>query len=87
MLAEVAQIAQEIVVIDRGRVGAQASVADFTASLGGGTASRVRTPSLALLGNALDAAGLAFELLGPDLCGCTTSLPRSSAPSPPTRAP
>ena len=67
VLAEVAQIAQEIVVIDRGRVRAQASVADFTASLGGGTASRVRTPSLALLGNALDAAGLAFELLGPDL--------------------
>ena len=67
VLAEVAQTADEIVVIDRGRVLAQAPVGDFTASLGGETATRVRTPSLAALAAALAAAGHEYQRLEPDV--------------------
>jgi ABC-2 type transport system ATP-binding protein len=67
VLAEVAQTADEIVVIDRGRVVAQAPVGDFTASLGGETATRVRTPSLAALAAALAAAGHEYQRLEPDV--------------------
>ncbi len=67
VLAEVAQIAQEIVVIDDGRVVAQGPVADFTSNPAGGAASRVRTPSVALLADALDAAGHRYDLLDPTL--------------------
>jgi ABC-2 type transport system ATP-binding protein len=65
--AEIAQTADEIVVIDRGRVVAQSSVADFTGSPGADTATRVRTPSLAALAAALAAAGHDFERLEADV--------------------
>jgi ABC-2 type transport system ATP-binding protein len=67
VLSEVAQTADEIVVIDRGRAVAQAPVDEFTASLGGETATRVRTPAPAVLAAALTAAGHGFEELEPDL--------------------
>ena len=64
---EIAQTADEIVVIDRGRVVAQSSVADFAGIPGGDTATRVRTPSLAALAAALAAAGHDFERLEADV--------------------
>jgi ABC-2 type transport system ATP-binding protein len=67
VLSEVAQTAQEIVVIGEGRVLAQAPVGDFTSGLAGGRATRVRTPSLAALSAALDAAGHRYERLEHDL--------------------
>jgi ABC-2 type transport system ATP-binding protein len=67
VLAEIAETADEIVVIDRGRVVAQSSVADFTGSPGADTATRVRTPSLAALAAALAAAGHDFERLEADV--------------------
>ena len=67
VLAEVAQTAEEIVVIGEGRVLAQAPVGDFTSDLSGGASTRIRTPSLDLLTGALDAAGHRYERLEPDL--------------------
>ena len=67
VLAEVAQTVEEIVVIGEGRVLAQAPVADFTSGLAGGKATRVRTPSLDLLTDALDAAGHRYERLEHDV--------------------
>lgn len=67
VLAEVAQTAKEIVVIDRGRVLAQAPVSEFTASLGGKTATRVRTPSATVLAAAITAAGHEYRRLEPDV--------------------
>jgi ABC-2 type transport system ATP-binding protein len=54
LLSEVAQIAEELVVIRRGKLVAQASLAEFTA--GGGGQVRVRAANLAGLGEALAAA-------------------------------
>ena len=67
VLAEVAQTVEQIVVIGEGRVLAQAPVADFTSGLAGGKATRVRTPSLDLLTDALDAAGHRYERLEHDV--------------------
>jgi ABC-2 type transport system ATP-binding protein len=67
VLAEVAQTAEEIVVIGEGRVLAQAPVGDFTSDLSGGASTRIRTPSLDLLTGALDAAGHRYERLEHDL--------------------
>ncbi len=67
VLAEVAQTAQEIVVIDRGRVVAQAPVGEFTADLGGKPATRVRTPSVSVLAAALTAAGYVHRQLDADV--------------------
>jgi ABC-2 type transport system ATP-binding protein len=67
VLAEVAQTAEEIVVIGEGRVLAQAPVGDFTSDLSGGASTRIRTPSLDLLTGALDAAGHRYERLERDL--------------------
>jgi ABC-2 type transport system ATP-binding protein len=56
LLSEVAQIAEELVVIRKGKLVAQASLAEFTA--GGGGQVRVRAADLAGLGEALaEAAG------------------------------
>jgi ABC-2 type transport system ATP-binding protein len=51
LLSEVAQIAEELVVIRKGRLVAQASLAEFTA--GGGSRVRVRAADLSSLGEAL----------------------------------
>ena len=67
VLAEVAQTAEEIVVIGQGRVLAQGPVGDFTSGRAGGRATRVRTPSLDVLAAALDAAGHRYERLEHDL--------------------
>ncbi len=67
VLAEVAQTAHKIVVIDRGRVLAHAPVGEFTATLGGEAATRVRTPSPAVLAHALTAAGHDYRQLEPDV--------------------
>ena len=67
VLGEVAQTAEEIVVIGEGRVLAQAPVGDFTSDLSGGASTRIRTPSLDLLTGALDAAGYGYERLEHDL--------------------
>jgi ABC-2 type transport system ATP-binding protein len=67
VLAEVAQTAEEIVVIGEGRVLAQAPVGDFTSDLSGGASTRIRTPSLDVLTGALDAAGHRYERLEHDL--------------------
>lgn len=67
VLAEVAQTVQEIVVIDHGRVLAQAPVEEFTANLGGDLATRVRTPSLDVLAAAITAAGHAYQQVETDV--------------------
>ena len=67
VLAEVAQTAEEIVVIGEGRVLAQAPVGDFTSDLSGGASTRIRTPSLDVLTGALAAAGHRYERLEHDL--------------------
>jgi ABC-2 type transport system ATP-binding protein len=63
VLAEVAQTAEEIVVIGGGLVLAHAPVGEFTSDLSGGASTRIRTPSLDLLTGALDAAGHRYERL------------------------
>ena len=67
VLAEVAQTADEIVVIDHGRVLAQSPVAEFTGHVNGRAASRVRTGSPTVLAEALTAAGHQYELLDGDV--------------------
>jgi ABC-2 type transport system ATP-binding protein len=67
VLAEVAQTADEIVVIDHGRVLAQSPVAEFTGHVNGRAASRVRTASPTVLAEALTAAGHRYELLDGDV--------------------
>jgi ABC-2 type transport system ATP-binding protein len=64
VLAEVAQTADEIVVIDHGRVLAQSPVAEFTGHVNGRATSRVRTASPTVLAEALVAAGHRYELDG-----------------------
>jgi ABC-2 type transport system ATP-binding protein len=69
VLGEVAQIADDVVVIDRGRLVAVGSVADLTASVG--ERIRVRTPDAGRLRGALERVGAivsevdgAFEVVG-----------------------
>ena len=59
VLGEVAQLADDAVIIDRGRLVMQSSVADVTA--GAGARTRVRSPDAARLREAIAAAGLAAE--------------------------
>jgi ABC-2 type transport system ATP-binding protein len=66
VLAEVEQIADEVVVIDHGRVLAQAPVEQLTTTLAGGGATRVRTPSRDALAAAVAAAGHRAELVDGD---------------------
>jgi ABC-2 type transport system ATP-binding protein len=56
VLAEVAQTVDNVVIINRGRLVIAAPLADLTARLG--SAVRVRSPQLAELGGALEAAGI-----------------------------
>jgi ABC-2 type transport system ATP-binding protein len=67
VLAEVAQVADEVVVIDNGKVLAQRPTGDLTSGLAGNGAVRVRTPSLDVLTAALDADSRTYEVLGRDL--------------------
>jgi ABC-2 type transport system ATP-binding protein len=64
VLAEVAQTVDQVVIIARGRLVAQSTLADLTA--GAATAVRVRTPQAEALRDRLAAAGTAVELDGPD---------------------
>lgn len=65
VLAEIAQIADSIVIVDHGHLVLQSSLADVNAQ--GGTRLRVRTPQPAQLGAALTAQGIASTLVGSDL--------------------
>jgi len=56
VLAEVSQLADEVVIIHRGRLVAHEPVAELTARMGGGT--RVRTPQAAELRERLASVGL-----------------------------
>jgi ABC-2 type transport system ATP-binding protein len=67
VLAEVAQTADEIVVIDHGTVLAQSPAAEFTGHVNGRAASRVRTDSPTVLAAALAAAGHRYEPLDGDV--------------------
>jgi ABC-2 type transport system ATP-binding protein len=64
VLAEVAQTVDQVVIIARGRLVAQSTLADLTA--GAATAVRVRTPQAEALRDRLAAGGTAVELDGPD---------------------
>jgi ABC-2 type transport system ATP-binding protein len=64
VLAEVAQTVDQVVIIARGRLVAQSTLADLTA--GAATAVRVRTPQAEALRDRLATAGTAVELDGPD---------------------
>jgi ABC-2 type transport system ATP-binding protein len=73
VLAEVAQTVDEVVIIARGRLVAQSTLADLTA--GAATAVRVRTPQAEALRDRLAAGGAAVQLDGPDqllVTGATT---------------
>ena len=59
VLAEVAQLADDVVIVNRGRLVTQAPVAEVVA--GGGGRTRVRTPDVDRLEAALAAAGVAAE--------------------------
>jgi ABC-2 type transport system ATP-binding protein len=58
VLAEVAQLADDVVIINRGRFVTQGSVSDLTA---GGDRTRVRSPHAERLRKALATAGIAVE--------------------------
>jgi ABC-2 type transport system ATP-binding protein len=64
VLAEVAQTVDQVVIIARGRLVAQSTLADLTA--GAAAAVRVRTPQAELLRERLAAAGATVRLDGPD---------------------
>jgi ABC-2 type transport system ATP-binding protein len=71
LLAEVAQTVDQVVIIARGRLVAQSTLADLTA----GAAVRVRTPQAEALRERLAAGGAAVRLEGPDglvVTGVTT---------------
>jgi ABC-2 type transport system ATP-binding protein len=73
LLAEVAQTVDQVVIIARGRLVAQSTLADLTA--GAATAVRVRTPQAEALRERLAAGGAAVRLDGPDglvVTGVTT---------------
>jgi ABC-2 type transport system ATP-binding protein len=59
VLAEISQLADEVVIIHRGRLVAHESVADLTGRAAGGT--RVRSPRAAELGERLRAVSIAVE--------------------------
>jgi ABC-2 type transport system ATP-binding protein len=62
VLAEVSQLADEVVIIHRGKLVAQQTVAELTARVAGGT--RVRSPRAAELLERLRAAGVDAETVG-----------------------
>jgi ABC-2 type transport system ATP-binding protein len=64
VLAEVAQTVDQVVIIARGRLVAQSTLADLTA--GTAAAVRVRTPQAQVLRDRLATAGATVELDGPD---------------------
>jgi len=64
VLSEMAQTADEVVVIDHGRLIADATVAELTRRAG--AAVRVRSPDAARLAELLAAANLAAESAGPE---------------------
>ena len=64
LLAEVAQTVDEVVIITRGRLVSQASLADLTHRSQAGV--RVRTPRAEALRGALAAEGIAAELVTAD---------------------
>ena len=64
LLAEVAQTIDRVVIIDRGRLVAQSTLADLTA--GGDRTVRVRTPQPEALRDLLVARGATVTLDGPD---------------------
>jgi ABC-2 type transport system ATP-binding protein len=73
VLAEVAQTVDQVVIIARGRLVTQSTLADLTA--GADTAVRVRTPQADALRDRLAAGGAAVRLDGPDqliVTGVTT---------------
>jgi ABC-2 type transport system ATP-binding protein len=73
LLAEVAQTVDQVVIIARGRLVAQSTLADLTA--GAATDVRVRTPQAEALRDRLAAGGAAVRLDGPDglvVTGVTT---------------
>jgi ABC-2 type transport system ATP-binding protein len=73
LLAEVAQTVDQVVIIARGRLVAQSTLADLTA--GAAAAVRVRTPQAEALRDRLAAGGAAVRLDGPEglvVTGATT---------------
>jgi len=72
ILAEVAQIADHVIILDHGRLITQATLTELTARAG--QVVRIRTPRAAQLHAALAAAGQRAHMAGPDrleVTGCT----------------
>lgn len=64
LLSEVAQVADDVVIVDRGRIVAASSVAELVRTTAAGTL--VRSPDTHRLAEALAAGGLSVEADGPD---------------------
>ena len=71
VLAELAQTADDVAIIARGRLVAHAPLAELTARAGAGT--RVRTPDAARLGAALEAAGIEARPTEPGALAAATA--------------
>jgi ABC-2 type transport system ATP-binding protein len=65
LLAEMAQTVDHVVIVARGRLVAESSLAELTARAGGQRV-RVRTPQVEALSGALAARGVTVEPAGPD---------------------
>jgi ABC-2 type transport system ATP-binding protein len=65
LLAEVAQTVDHVVIVARGRLVAESSLAELTARAGGQRV-RVRTPQVEALSGVLAARGVTVEPAGPD---------------------
>jgi ABC-2 type transport system ATP-binding protein len=73
LLAEVAQTVDHVVIIDRGRLVADAPLADLTSAATG--AVIVRSPEAPALRDVLRAAGVRADLTGPDEVSATATTP------------
>jgi ABC-2 type transport system ATP-binding protein len=73
ILAEVAQTADHVVILDHGQLVAQSSLAELTARAG--RLVRIRTSKAAELGSALESEGISANLVAPDRLEVTDATP------------
>ena len=71
LLAEVAQTVDHVVILDKGRLVADAPLAELTSARAGAVV--VRSPEAAALRDVLDAAGVSARLTGPDEVSASTT--------------
>ena len=71
LLAEVAQTVDHVVILDKGRLVADAPLAELTSA--GAGAVVVRSPEAGALRDVLDAAGVSARLTGPDEVSASTT--------------